>query len=110
MGVDRRDFLKIAGLSAAMGLGGKIFFELLAPGEVDASLKDIPSIVKIRLNSLDTKNLIGFSVPNSNDLWSIEKLQKEWLTENRMKDGCEVFLAEKDNQVIGFIFYNMENQ
>jgi len=42
MGMDRRKFLKIAGLSAMMGLGGKAAFELLAPGELEASLKDLP--------------------------------------------------------------------
>lgn len=42
MGIDRRGFLKIAGLSTIMGLGGKIAFDLLAPGELEASLKDVP--------------------------------------------------------------------
>ena len=42
MGIDRRKFLKIAGLSAMMGLGGKASIDLLAPGEVEASLKGIP--------------------------------------------------------------------
>ena len=36
MGVNRRKFLKIAGLSTVMGLGGKAAFELLAPGQLDA--------------------------------------------------------------------------
>ena len=42
MGIDRRKFLKIAGLTTILGLGGKTAFELLAPGEVEASLKEIP--------------------------------------------------------------------
>ena len=42
MGMDRRGFLKIAGLSTIMGLGGKVAFDLLAPGELEASLKDVP--------------------------------------------------------------------
>jgi Fe-S-cluster-containing dehydrogenase component len=42
MGMDRRKFLKITGLSTMMGLGGKATFELLAPGEAEASLKDVP--------------------------------------------------------------------
>jgi molybdopterin-containing oxidoreductase family iron-sulfur binding subunit len=36
MGVDRREFLKIAGLSTLMGFGGKAAFELLAPGVLEA--------------------------------------------------------------------------
>ena len=42
MGIDRRRFLKIAGVSALMGVSGKAAFELLAPGTVDASMKNIP--------------------------------------------------------------------
>ena len=43
MGINRRDFLKIAGLSTIMGLGGKAAFELLAPGELGA--QDVPLTV-----------------------------------------------------------------
>jgi molybdopterin-containing oxidoreductase family iron-sulfur binding subunit len=42
MAFDRRQFLKIAGLSAAFGLGGKAAFELLLPGQVDAA-SEIPN-------------------------------------------------------------------
>lgn len=36
-GIKRRRFLKIAGLSAALGLGGKAAFELINPGRLDAA-------------------------------------------------------------------------
>jgi len=42
MGIDRREFLKIAGLSTIMGFGGRVAFEILAPGEVEAQLNEIP--------------------------------------------------------------------
>lgn len=38
MSMDRRKFLKAAGLSALIGLGGKGAFELLRPGDVEAAL------------------------------------------------------------------------
>lgn len=38
MGVDRREFLKIAGLSTLLGLGGKGAFEVLSGKEAEASL------------------------------------------------------------------------
>ncbi len=38
MGVDRRQFLKIASLSTLLGIGGKAVFELLAPGELEAAV------------------------------------------------------------------------
>ena len=42
MWIDRRKFLKIAGISAIVGASGKLGFELLAPGDVDASVKEVP--------------------------------------------------------------------
>lgn len=42
MVMNRRRFLKIVGLSAVVGIGGKSVFELLAPGEADAALKGAP--------------------------------------------------------------------
>ncbi len=38
MSMDRRKFLKAAGLTALVGLGGKGAFELLRPGKVDAEM------------------------------------------------------------------------
>ena len=37
MSMDRREFIKIAGLSAIFGLGGKGTYELLKPGQLEAS-------------------------------------------------------------------------
>jgi molybdopterin-containing oxidoreductase family iron-sulfur binding subunit len=42
MGVDRREFLKIAGISTLLGLGGKAAFEILSPGELEASTNTAP--------------------------------------------------------------------
>ena len=42
MGVDRRDFLKIAGFAAAFGLGGKAAIDILAPGELEAATEGVP--------------------------------------------------------------------
>jgi Fe-S-cluster-containing dehydrogenase component len=42
MGVDRREFLKIAGISALLGLGGKTAIDFLAPGDLEASMDAVP--------------------------------------------------------------------
>lgn len=39
MGMDRREFIKLAGLSALLGLAGKSAFELVLPGEVEAAIQ-----------------------------------------------------------------------
>jgi len=38
MSIDRREFIRIAGLTTLFGLGGKTAFELLAPGELEAKV------------------------------------------------------------------------
>lgn len=42
MGVDRREFLKIAGLFGLLGAGGKTAIEILAPGHLEAATPSIP--------------------------------------------------------------------
>jgi len=42
MSLDRREFLKLAGLSALLGMGGKAAFELVAPGELEAATEAVP--------------------------------------------------------------------
>ncbi len=42
MGVDRREFLKIAGMAALFGLGGKAAIDIFAPAELEASMEGIP--------------------------------------------------------------------
>ena len=42
MAMDRRAFLKAAGVTALLGIGGKAGIEWLAPGAVDAAVKDLP--------------------------------------------------------------------
>ena len=42
MGMDRRDFLKLAGLSTMLAAGGRAAFDILAPGDLEASMKSVP--------------------------------------------------------------------
>ncbi|MBW1720546.1 MAG: 4Fe-4S dicluster domain-containing protein [Deltaproteobacteria bacterium] len=42
MGMDRRQFLKVMGLSTALGLGGKAAWDFFAPGQAEAALKEAP--------------------------------------------------------------------
>ena len=58
MGLNRRDFLKIAGISGLMGLGGKAALEVLRPGELEASLpKAPPTVAKHWAMVIDTRKL-----------------------------------------------------
>lgn len=89
MAVDRRKFLKIAGLSAVMGLGGKGAWEILAPGELEASVKDIPLtqgkrygmvVDMMHMNETIMDKCIGachgvHNVPN----WGDPKIEVKWM-------------------------------
>jgi molybdopterin-containing oxidoreductase family iron-sulfur binding subunit len=48
MGIDRRNFIKLAGLSTLLGLGGKSAFELLRPGQVEAAMEAKPEALKAK--------------------------------------------------------------
>jgi len=73
-----------------------------------ASIRDIPSIVEIRLGAVTVEDISEFGVPEYNFYSSIEKLQKMWDKENLLTDGFEVFVAENDGEVIGFIVFTMK--
>ena len=74
-----------------------------------ASITDITLIVKLRVEALTDDELSGFVVPGDNLYKSVEKLQKMWNKENRLKDGLELFVAEFQENIVGFIVYNMES-
>jgi len=73
-----------------------------------AAVKDISSIVKTRLAALTDGEIRGFSAPEFATYSSTEKLRKVWNRENRLKDGFEVFVAEDEEKLIGFIVFKME--
>lgn len=74
-----------------------------------ASIKDVLSIVKVRLGAFTDKEVSGFIVPGESIYASIEKMRKMWDRENFLKDGFEVFVAECEAKVVGFIVYNMNS-
>ena len=74
-----------------------------------ASITDVTQIVKVRVEALTDEELSGFVVPGDNLYTSVKKLQKMWNKENRLKDGLELFVAESQGNIVGFIAYNMES-
>jgi len=73
-----------------------------------ATVKDVSSIVRIRLAALTEQEIRGFSAPEFATYSSTEKLRKMWSRENRLKDGFEVFVAEDEEKMVGFIVFKME--
>ena len=73
-----------------------------------ATVKDVSSIVRIRLTALTDEELHGFSAPESAIYSSTEKLQQVWDRENTLKDGLEVFVAEDAGTIVGFIVFKIE--
>ena len=74
-----------------------------------ASISDVVSIVKIRVGALTEEELSGFIVPGDSLYSSVDRLRQMWDRENSLKDGLEVFVADYNGNVIGFIVYNMED-
>jgi GNAT superfamily N-acetyltransferase len=74
-----------------------------------ATIQDITHIVRIRLETLTDEEIAGFTAPEFTITYtSSEELRKVWDKDNRMKDGFEVFIAEKDRTIVGFIVYGLE--
>jgi ribosomal protein S18 acetylase RimI-like enzyme len=73
-----------------------------------ATIKDISSIVKIRLETLSDYEISGFSAPEFANTSSPEALLDSWERGNMLKDGCEVFLAEDDRRIVGYMMFKVE--
>ena len=75
----------------------------------NASVNDIPSIVRVSLTASTIEEARGFSAPEWTTYLTPEELTKIWVEENRLKDGFEVVVAEKDENVVGFIVFKQEH-
>ena len=73
-----------------------------------ATINDISSIVEVRLGALTEEEVSGYVVPGDNSCSSAEKLRKVWGRKNRLTGGFEVFVAEKEGKVIGFVVFTMK--
>ena len=74
-----------------------------------AVIRDVSSIVEVRRGAFTEEDVSGFIVPGESLYASTEKLRKMWDKENLLKDGFEVFVAEWETNVVGFIVYNMKS-
>jgi len=73
-----------------------------------ATINDVPSIVNVSLASTAKEEKQGFATPELGTYSSSEELRKAWAEENRLKDGSEVIVAEKNSKIVGFIIFKME--
>ena len=74
-----------------------------------ATVNDIPSIVNVSSSSTAGVEIRGFTAPEWRVTYSSSaELKKEWASENRLKDGSEVVVVEKNGRIVGFIVFKME--
>lgn len=73
-----------------------------------ASIRDVPFIVRIRLGALTKKEIHGFSAQELATTSSTKKMRELWGSGNRLKDGCEVFLAEDGGKMVGYMMFKVE--
>jgi ribosomal protein S18 acetylase RimI-like enzyme len=60
------------------------------------------------LGAVPEQEIKGFSSPEFALYSSIEKLRANWDKENKLKDGFEVFVAECEGKIVGFIVFKMK--
>ena len=73
-----------------------------------ASADDVTAIVQVSLTSASTEEMIGFAAPEWVTYSSPSELKKLRNRGNRLKDGSEVLVAEKERRIVGFIVFKME--
>jgi len=71
-------------------------------------MNDISSIVNVALTSTVKEETRGFESPEWVTYLSSEELRKAWVEENRLRDGSEVIVAEKNRKIVGFIVFKTE--
>lgn len=74
-----------------------------------ATQKDIPAIVKVRHTAFTEKEVEGFTTPTPSIYCSPQKLMKEWVHDNVLKQGWEIFVAENNQKIVGFIVFKLNN-
>ena len=75
----------------------------------DATVNDIPEIVKVRRTAFTQREVRGFTARKPSIFYSEEELRKSWVKENQLLEGWRVFVAEKSEGLAGFIVFKMEN-
>ncbi len=74
-----------------------------------ATINDVPSIVKIRRAAFTQEEVKGFTTPQPSIYYTCEGLRAAWDKDNKLKDGWEVFVAERDQRIVGFIVFKIEH-
>jgi ribosomal protein S18 acetylase RimI-like enzyme len=74
-----------------------------------ATVKDVSSIVNVRLDALTNREISGFTAKEYSLYSLVKKLHKMWGRENVLKDGFRVFVAEENRKIIGFVVFKIEN-
>jgi N-acetylglutamate synthase-like GNAT family acetyltransferase len=64
-----------------------------------ASVKDIPSIVRVRRTAFTAEEVQGFTSPEPSIFYYVKRMKAAWENDNRLKDGWRIYLAEA-NEVV----------
>ena len=101
MGINRRDFLKIAGLSTLFGLGGKGAWELLRPGQVEAALQATPQTLAAQrwAMAVDMRKLVEATAQRCISIITTPsaRLKVAWVGHTRTQGGLLQWLQSNRN-------------
>ena len=74
-----------------------------------ASPKDIEALVRIRRTAFTDEEVRGFTPPEHSFFYYVSGLRKEWKEDKRLKDDWEIYVAEDNHRLVGYIFFKTEN-
>ena len=76
----------------------------------EARREDIPSIVETSRASTTNEEMVGFTAPEWGTFRDVEKLGNEWITGNRLRDDYEIIVAERRDQIVGYLVFKREQE
>jgi ribosomal protein S18 acetylase RimI-like enzyme len=76
----------------------------------EAQREDIPTIVDTSRASTTDEEMVGFTAPEWGTFRDVKKLRNEWTTGNRLKNDYEVIVAERKNQIVGYLVFKREQE
>lgn len=74
-----------------------------------ATAKDIEAMVRIRRESFTDEEVQGFTPPKRSFFYFVRGLRKEWKEDNKLKGNWEIYVAENNQSLIGYIVFKTEN-
>ena len=74
-----------------------------------ATFKDIRAMVRIRKTAFTDEEVKGFTQPEHSCFYYVSGLKREWKEDNKLKGDWEIYAAEDNRGLLGYIVFKIES-